>query len=66
MVPLKVKVPEPALVISVSVLITPETSDEALVDVMDSVPILATSPFISTVPEPVLMVKLFSAYVFAV
>ena len=58
---LKVKVPEPALVTIVSVLMTPEISESVLVVVTDSVPIFATAPFISTVPAPALIVKLCSS-----
>jgi hypothetical protein len=56
------KVPDPALVITVSVLMIPEASDEVLFEVMDNVPMFATVPLISTAPEPVEMVKLCSAY----
>jgi hypothetical protein len=55
------KVPDPALVIIVSVLMIPEASDEVLFEVMDNVPMFATAPLISTAPEPVEMVKLFDA-----
>ena len=44
------KVPDPAFVIIVSVLMIPEASDEALVEVMDNVPMFATVPLISTAP----------------
>ena len=56
------KVPDPALVIIVSVLMIPEASDEVLFEVMDNVPMFATAPLISTAPEPVEMVKLCSAF----
>ena len=59
--PLKVKVPLPALVRIVSVLMIPEISESELVVVTESVPILATSPLRSTVPAPVLIVRLCSA-----
>ena len=55
------KVPDPAFVIIVSVLMIPEASDEALFEVMDNVPMFVTVPLISTAPEPVEMVKLFDA-----
>ena len=61
MVPLKVKVPAPALVTIVSVLMTPEISESELVVVTESVPMFATSPLRSTVPAPVLIVRSCSA-----
>ena len=65
-VPDKVRVPEPALVRLVSVLIIPETSELVLVEVIDNVPIFATAPLISVAPEPELMVKLCSSLISAV
>ena len=62
LLPDNVNVPDPALVITVSVLMIPEASDEVLVEVIDNVPMFATAPLISTAPEPVEMVKLCSAY----
>ena len=56
------RVPDPALVKAVSVLMIPEISDAVLVDVMDNVPTFAIAPLISVAPEPELIFKLCSAY----